>query len=219
MRMANHWRARPRMVTATLIGVAAALAYPAPPAVTRILIGWNVGVWAYLLLIAMSMFRADHARLRKAALANAEGALTVSVAIIAAALASFVAIVVELAAAKASHSVGSPQAVPQVALTLATVTSSWLLLPTLFMLNYATLYYSDDHGTGLHFPPDADEEPRPTYADFAYFSFTIAVALQTADVSITTTRMRQLVLAHSALSFVFNTTILALLVNIAASLF
>ena len=218
--MANHFRARPRMVVAALIGIAMAASYPVPSPITRWLVGWNVGVWLYLVLIALSMLRADHARLRRAALAHAEGAVTVSVAVIAATLASFAAIVLELAAAKATRDIGAPpHAIPQVALTLITVTGSWLLLPTLFMLNYATLYYRDDIGIGLRFPPDADREPRPTYADFAYFSFTIAVALQTADVAITTTRMRQLVLAQSVLSFLFNTAILAFLVNIAASLF
>jgi uncharacterized membrane protein len=215
--MANHFRARPRMVIATLAGIAAGAAYPTTSGVTASLVGWNAGVWLYLVLIAASTVRADHLHLRKAAVAHAEGALAVSVAVILAALASFAAIALELAATK-SVAPGS-QALPRVALTLVTVTGSWLLLPTLFMLNYATLYYANDRGTGLHFPPDADEDPRPTYADFAYFSFTIAVALQTADVAITTTRMRQLVLAHSVLSFVFNTTILALLVNIAAGLF
>jgi len=218
--MANHIRARPRMVVATLIGVAAGLSYPSASPVTRWLVGWNVGVWLYLVLIALSTLRADHARLRRAALAHAEGAVTVSVTVIAATLASFAAIVLELAAAKAMRDIGAPpHAIPQIALTLVTVAGSWLLLPTLFMLNYATLYYKDDIGTGLRFPPDLDREPRPTYADFAYFSFTIAVALQTADVAITTTQMRQLVLAQSVLSFLFNTAILAFLVNIAASLF
>jgi len=205
------------MTIGLLAGVAAGVAYPTTSAVTATLVGWNVGVWLYLVLIAMTMVRADHMHLRKAALAHAEGALAVSVTVIAATLASFAAIVLELAVAKASGT--ATHALRQVGLTLATVTGSWLLLPTLFMLNYATLYYRDGRGTGLHFPPDLDDEPRPTYADFAYFSFTIAVALQTADVAITTTRMRQLVLAQSVLSFVFNTAILALLVNIAASLF
>jgi uncharacterized membrane protein len=219
-RMANHFRARPRMVVAVLIGIAAGASVPGNfDPITRALLGWNAGVWLYLVLIAHSMFRADHARLRKAALAHAEGALLVSVAMVTAALASLAAIALELAAAKAAGATGTPHAVPQIALTLVTVIGSWLLIPTLFMLNYATLYYSDDRGIGLHFPLAAGKEPRPNYADFAYFSFTIAVALQTADVVVTTTRMRQLVLAQSVLGFVFNTTILAFLVNIAAGLF
>jgi uncharacterized membrane protein len=103
--------------------------------------------------------------------------------------------------------------------TLVTVTGSWLLLPVLFTLNYASLYFGDDTGTGLHFPKNDDAKFTPSYVDFAYFSFTIAVALQTADVSITTTRMRRFVLAQSVLSFVFNTAILAFLVNVASGQF
>ncbi len=213
--MANHFRARPRMLIAAVVGVAAGVAAPYPSLVTRCLIGWNVGVWLYLLLIALTMFRADHSKLRKAAVAHAEGAVTVSTMVVSAALASFAAIVLELAGTKAA---GAPHALPQIALTLLTVTASWLLVPTLFTLNYATLYYRDQAGSGLRFP-DAGIDFRPHYVDFLYFSFTIAVALQTADVAITSKPMRLLVLGQSVLSFVFNTTVLALLVNIAAGLF
>jgi uncharacterized membrane protein len=88
----------------------------------------------------------------------------------------------------------------------------------LFTLNYASLYYRGDAREGLHFP-GSNALFRPNYVDFLYFSFTIAVALQTADVAITSKPMRLLALVHSVLSFVFNTAILAFLVNIAAGLF
>jgi uncharacterized membrane protein len=91
-------------------------------------------------------------------------------------------------------------------------------VPETFALTYASQYYRTAHGSGLNFP-HADEEFRPDYGDFLYFSFTIAVASQTADVSVTTQAMRRLVLLHSVLSFAFNTAILAFTVNIAASLF
>ncbi|MFL6663894.1 MAG: DUF1345 domain-containing protein, partial [Rhizobacter sp.] len=94
--MANHLRARPRMVVATIVGIAAGVACPADSVVSRWLVGWNAGVWLYLVLIALSMIRSDHVRMRKAALAHAEGAIAVSVVIIAAALASFAAIALEL---------------------------------------------------------------------------------------------------------------------------
>ena len=60
---------------------------------------------------------------------------------------------------------------------------------------------------------------EPDYSDFLYFSFTIAVASQTSDVTVTTRAMRRLVLLQAVLSFIFNTTILAFSINIAASLF
>jgi uncharacterized membrane protein len=212
MPLVHHLRARPRMLSAALIGIVAGFAIPADRAVTHSLIGWNVGVWLYLVLIAMTMIRADHHRLRKAALAHSEGALTVSAVVVAASLASFAAIVLELVPSRGHV------AAWQVGLTLVTVTGSWLLLPTLFTLNYASLYYSVENTQGLRFPCESTDL-HPHYADFVYFSFTIAVALQTADVAITTRRMRQVVLVQSVLSFVFNTTILAFLVNIASGLF
>lgn len=205
------------MLIAAAIGLAVGSAIPAGSAVTRSLIGWNAGVWLYLMLIAASMYRSDHGSMRRAALAHAEGAITVSVMVVLASLASFAAIVLELAASKAA---GTPAAWPQVTLTLLTVTGSWLLLPTLYTLNYATLYYRVNEGKGLAFPgPDAAFRSRPHYVDFLYFSFTIAVALQTADVAITDKTMRLVVLSQSLLSFVFNTTVLAFMINIASGLF
>lgn len=213
--MANHFRARPRMLTAAMIGIVAGLAVPASTPVARALIGWNVGVWLYLALIAMSMYRVDHGRLRQAALAHSEGALTVSVMVVLASLASLAAIVLELTTSKHSH---MPPGVSQVALTIITVIGSWLLLPTLFTLNYASLYYSRESGMGLSFP-GADAQFRPHYVDFLYFSFTIAVALQTSDVTVTDKTMRMVVLAQSLLSFVFNTAVLAFFINIVSGLF
>jgi uncharacterized membrane protein len=183
--------------------------------VTRALLGWNVGVWLFLVMIGVMMLRADHDRLRRSAIAQAEGAAAVLTLVILAAVVSIVAIVIELSAAKGS---GAHHALPHVLFALATVTGSWLLLPTLFSLNYASLYYRTTRGGGLKFP-EPDETFKPDYADFLYFSFTIAVACQTADVTITNRPMRRLVLLQSLLSFVFNTTILAFTINIAASLF
>jgi uncharacterized membrane protein len=215
IRLFEHVRTRPRMAIATLAGVAVALLVPgiAHPT-TRALIGWNTGVWLFLVMIGWMMLQADHEHLRRNAIAQAEGAAIVLALVIVAAVFSIVAIVVELSAAKQ----GAHHAVPHILFALTTVAGSWLLLPTLFALNYASLYYRTQHGSGLQFP-DPDKTFRPDYADFLYFSFTIAVASQTADVTISTRPMRRLVLLQAILSFVFNTTILALTINIAASLF
>lgn len=135
--------------------------------------------------------------------------------VVLAALVSLVGIVAELMAAKAP---GTPHALPHVLFALATVAGSWLLVPTMFALTYASQYYRTAHGRGLNFP-ESDGGFQPDYADFLYFSFTIAVASQTADVSVSTPAMRRLVLLQSVLSFAFNTAILAFTINIAASLF
>ena len=212
----THVRTRPRMFICAAIGTLVAVLTPGiDHVVTRSLLGWNVSVWLFLMLMAWMMFRADHEHLRRSALAQAEGAAAVLTLVIVAAVVSIVAIVIELSAAKGP---GAHNALPHVLFALATVTGSWLLLPTLFALNYASLYYRTERGGGLKFP-EPGEGFKPDYADFLYFSFTIAVASQTADVSITDRPMRRLVLLQSVLSFVFNTTILAFTINIAASLF
>ena len=214
-RVVHHVKARPRLLFSAAVGAAIGVGLPdVGSPVTRALLGWNIGVWLYLVLIGTMMLRADHHRLRQVARAHAEGAKTVSLVVAVAALASIVAIALELAAAKT----GARQALPHALFALATVAGSWLLLPTLFTLDYASLYYRVEAGEGLLFP-DASPGFRPDYLDFLYFSFTIAVALQTSDVTITSRAMRRLVLVQSLLAFVFNTTILAFTVNIAATLF
>ena len=213
--LVRHVATRPRMAMSLVVGVVVAVAMPGiDHVVTRSLLGWNVGVWLFLVMIGAMMFRSDHDHLRRAAIAQAEGAATVLAVVVTAAAVSIVAIVIELAAAKQ----GSRHAWPHVLFALATVAGSWLLLPTLFAMNYASLYYRTQPGSGLRFP-ESDARFHPDYSDFLYFSFTIAVASQTADVSISSRPMRRLVLLQSVLSFVFNTTILAFTINIAASLF
>ncbi len=215
-RLASHFRDRPRLAAAMLVGLAAALLFPgAHGVVTRALLGWNVSVWLYLLLVGWMMLHADHSRLRRTAAAQAEGAGTVVAIVSVASLVSLLGIVVELSAAKVP---GAPHALPHVAFALATVAGSWLLLPTVFALTYASVYYQAPQGGGLKFPA-ADDGFKPDYGDFFYFSITIAVASQTADVSVSTQAMRRLVLLQSLLSFAFNTAILAFTVNIAASMF
>ena len=107
---------------------------------------------------------------------------------------------------------------PHFIFAATTVIGSWLMLPTLFGLTYASEYYKREPDCGLAFP-DSEAGFEPDHTDFLYFSFTIAVTAQTSDVGVTTRAMRKLVLFQSILSFVFNTTILAFTVNAAASFF
>jgi uncharacterized membrane protein len=214
--MLKYVTARPRMFLSLSVGVIVALcAITIHSLVTRALIGWNTTVWLFLVLIVVMMLRADHEKLRRNSIEQSEGAAVVLALVIVAAVASVVAIIVELSGAKQP---GGHHEWSHVLFALVTVAGAWLLLPTLFAMNYASLYYGSEHGSGLQFP-SKDLTFKPDYADFLYFSFTIAVASQTADVSISTRPMRRLVLLQAVLSFVFNTTILAFTINIAASLF
>lgn len=231
----GHLRTRPRLVGSALAGVAVGLASPhLTGLVTRALVGWNTGTWLFLILTGWMMFRADHEHLRRSALAQAESAGAVLALGTVAAVMSLVAIVFELSEAKQ----GGHHAWPHVAFAFTTVIGSWLLLPTLFAMSYTTLYHRKADGNeapegtsdgshpdsppkrsgGLIFP-DPVSHFEPGYADFLYFSFTIAVACQTSDVMVSSRKVRRLVLLQSLLSFAFNTTVLAFTINLAASLF
>jgi uncharacterized membrane protein len=96
------------------------------------------------------------------------------------------------------------------------VVLSWMFIHTVFAFHYAHGYYANQSsGEGcLDFP--ATE--KPVYWDFLYFSFVIGMTAQVADVQTKTVAMRKLVLVHGVIAFFFNTAILALGVNLAASL-
>jgi len=203
---------RPRLLSALALGaVAGALVPIAHGWLTRTLLGWDVAVWTYLILISVMMLRADPRRIRAVARMEDERAVAVLAVVCLGVVASMVAIAFELATAKSG---GHAQA-SHYAFTGVTVVGAWLMVPMMFTVHYAHLYYRTHGEPPLAFP---ERELQPDYWDFLYFSFTIAVASQTADISIRSSSMRRAVLVQSLLSFFFNTSVLALSINIAASL-
>jgi uncharacterized membrane protein len=95
---------------------------------------------------------------------------------------------------------------------------SWTFTHTIFAIHYAHEYYEgSDDGVAkrLKFPGDE----KPDYWDFVYYSFVIGTACATADVNVTSKNMRRMTTLHCAFAFFFNTTILALTVNVGAGFF
>ncbi|OIR09475.1 hypothetical protein GALL_83130 [mine drainage metagenome] len=207
-------RNRPRLVISIIAGISVGWLIPSQwSPVGRILIGWNVTVWFYLCLTGWLMVRASHARVRLLAEQEDRSALAILAIMSAAAIVSLAAIVLELSTVR-DMALGSRMI--HYAFTGATIIGSWCLVAVLFTFHYARIFYrsSPDH-RALRFP---DNEENPDYWDFLYFSFTIAVAAQTSDISVMTRSMRKTVLAQSILSFLFNAAILGMTINIAASL-
>ncbi|AOJ06308.1 DUF1345 domain-containing protein [Burkholderia mayonis] len=207
-------RNRPRMVIAVAIGAAFGLLFPYPlRPFARILIGWDCTIWLYLVLMWVRMVRAHHHKVREIAMREDESATIVLTIICFATVASIAAIVLELVSVKG---VGFRSGLGHYAVTGATMFGAWFLIPTIFTLHYARLYYlSPKEARALSFP---DRELEPDYWDFLYFSFTIAVASQTSDVSLRGRSIRRAALAQSILSFYFNMAVLGLSVNVAAGL-
>ena len=199
-------------------GLAGALTFLLLPselaASTRTLVTWNVGADLYLLLAYVLIVRASVEHMRWRARLQDDGAAVVLFLTVAAAAASLVAIVMELSGLKSDAP--ARQAL-HLGLAGATFMTSWLLVHTSFALHYAHAYYvslGENGAAPLEFP----RQDAPVYMDFLYFSMVIGMTSQTADVAITTTRMRRLVMVHGMIAFVFNTSLLALTINVAASL-
>jgi uncharacterized membrane protein len=209
---------RPRLLLSALLGLALAGWLPdtlALHAVTRVIIGWNAGALLYLLLALKMMFRSSHDQMRSRALQQDEGKTAVLVMVVVAALMCIGAIVAELSVVKEMH--GSLR-YAHIALAGLTIATSWAFTHTMFALHYAHDYYATairgEHG-GLEFPGGQ----APDYGDFLYFSCVIGTSGQTADVSFTNRAMRRTGTLHCVLAFFFNTTLLALTINIASGLF
>jgi uncharacterized membrane protein len=199
-------RARLRLAIAIAVGVAAFLLLPESiRAVSRALIGWDIAVAVYLVAAFLTIARTDIAHIRRHAIELDDGRFAVLVLTAAAALASLGAIIAEI---------GGPARGPwQIALAVATITLSWTLIHTTFALHYAHDYYRSRKPGGLKFP----DEDRPDYWDFVYFSFVIGMTAQVSDVGVSDRIIRRTATAHGVVSFVFNTALLALTVNLAAS--
>ncbi|MFS2018827.1 DUF1345 domain-containing protein [Massilia sp. CT11-108] len=211
-------RSRPYLLGALMLGVAVGILVPDrnmghSSDLRRALIGWNSGVWSYLLIMAWTMFRADHSRVRAIAERQDESGGAVLSAVVGGAILSVYAIVTELANMKETS---EHVKALHYGFTALTVIGSWLLVGVMYCFHYAHIYYTaSKHALPLEFP---DQHTQPNYWDFLYFSFTLSVAVQTSDVTVRTRAMRKLVLGHCVLAFFFNLVILGLSVNIAASL-
>ena len=210
-------RGRPRLFLSLAVGVVAALALPAAlRPLVRGLLAWDVGSVALLALCAELFTRERDATMADDAAAQQEGEWTVFAVTVAAVVASMAAVLGEYSAMKGAGQSGRGL---HVALVAATLLLSWLVTHTTFALRYAHEYYALSGGRvvvdgGLDFP---GAEP-PNYWDFFYFALVLGMTFQVSDVRITSRKLRRLATGHGLLSFLFNTTIIALSVNIGASL-
>ena len=200
-----------------LIGFAlAAAGWALAPAsldtVSRWVAAWDVFAASTLLLILAAMFTADANSIRKVANTEDPSRALAFGFVLVAALASLLAVVALLGTMRARPA-GS--LAWHIGLSLGAVIESWLLVHTVFTLRYAHTYYDADDEAGgdvggLEFP---GQDPEPDYLDFAYFAFTIGMAAQTADVTISGRRQRRTALLHALIAFGFNTAIIALSIS------
>ena len=211
--MKNLFLGHPRLWIALLAGTAVFFLLPREwSMLNRVLVSWNGGVVLFLILIAFWMTHLSAEQICTKYIEEDESAPFILVVVIVAAVASLFAILEPLATIK---QVSGAVRTAHFALAAVTLINSWLLVPTMFTTHYADMFYSaTDQERPLHFP----NTPMPVFWDFAYFSFTLAAACQTADVSTQSAGIRKTVIAQTLVSFLFNASILGFAINVTAGL-
>lgn len=209
-RVMSHWR----LAAAFGVGIIVWLIgnYFGAPRGARLLLAWDSAALTYLLTMWTLFIRAGEAELRSRAALYDERTPVLLLIVLAAIVASLGAVVDAMIVAKAAPSSARALIIGAAG---ATLVLSWLVLQSVFVLHYAHRYFGagKDKG-GIQFPGE-----QPTgYLDFAYLAFSIGATFQVSDNSILTSRLRRLVTAHAAAAYFYNTAILALGINIIASL-
>ena len=202
-------RATLRLVFGIVVGAIGALLAHRHVWEVRLLLGWDAGAFALVALIWFTVLTKDPHETRCRSASADPGRTATWVLVLIASSFSFFASAFAL---KNLHKTQPPLEPWLLPLCLVSVIVAWSLTHTSYTLRYAHLYYRDDEEGegGLVFPGDR----KPDDFDFAYFAHTVGMCFQVSDVSISSAQIRRAVLGHAMLSFVYNTVILALALNL-----
>ncbi|WP_019904107.1 DUF1345 domain-containing protein [Methylobacterium sp. 77] len=203
---------RPRLLGSIVFTTVLAVALPVASLWTRLLMGWCVGVVLYTTLVIWRTSSLSRDSLRREASRLDDSAPVISLFAILAGIASCGAVAMLVIGEQEPGA----QRLPLIALAIMTMLCAWVFVQVVFTVHYAHLYYGGGEDGrsrgGLDFP--GDEEPD--FWDFLYFSVTIGATSQTSDTDITSKAFRRIVTAQTVYAYLFNTSVLALAVNMAA---
>jgi uncharacterized membrane protein len=183
---------------------------------TRIMIGWDCFSFCMIIISGVIFSSMRPRQIRVLAKTEDSGRIVVFFVVLTAILGSLLGVLLLLGNKEAWL---LPKGV-ETAIYITGVVCSWVLLHSMFTYRYALLYYGDHpldpdvRTVGLQIP----NELWPDYLDFAYFSFVIGMTFQVSDIEISSRTIRRLALVHGLLSFLFNTVIVALTINVIVDL-
>ena len=201
-----------RVAVAAVLGLLAwALDKVLGPKGTAILVGWDAAAAAYVLWLILTTFRLDEGNTNGLASAKGPDRKTIDLVMLVASVVSLGS--VGLLLVQAGDAKGAEKDV-LVAIGVASVVCSWVLVHTVYALRYARLYYDECNGGGIDF----NDETAPSYKDFAYLAFTVGMTFQVSDTDIKDKRIRRTILHQALLSYVFGTVIVATTINLVAGL-
>jgi uncharacterized membrane protein len=200
-----------RVLAGALAGIAAASVAVVNGASWPVaaLCGSDVAAIVYMLWVGITVAGSDAAATARLAQAEDGSRAAADAVLVSAGLASLIAVGFVLAQAGRAH---APARGLLTVLTVVSVGLAWASLHTVYVLRYARMYYVPPEG-GIDF---SDE--RPDYRDFAYLAVTIGTTYQVSDTTLKSQPFRRSALRHALLSYVFGTAIVAVMVNIVATL-
>lgn len=210
----SHFSQHRWFYVALALGVIAALVASSVDPTLAIPVGGDTFYATYLILIGRMARHLTAARLRTKAAADDEGIILIAVITVAALIFSLVSIFTLL------NTHPTPD-LTHLVLALSAAPLAWFVLHTNAAFHYAHYYYGDPDGAsgkpqrgGLRFPGPSE----PGIWDFIYFAFVIGMTAQTADIDIESTGIRRRATGHGIVSFVFNTVLIAVAVNVVVAL-
>lgn len=208
---ASHVPARTRVLVAFAAGV---VAFGAAILVASwqlaVLIGWDVSASVFIAWVWRNVGRLDGAATAIHATTEDGSRRAAEFILLASSAASLVGVALVLL--EASDEEGLTR-ILLTAVASLTVVLSCGAVHTVFTLRYARLYHLE--GGGIEF----GDGRTPEYGDFAYVAFTIGMTYQVSDTALTARTIRRTALRHALLSFVFGTSVVAMLINVVAGLF
>lgn len=175
-----------------------------------ILSGWAAFALVNVIWVLLTIWPMDAAQTRAHATLEAPGR---RVARLVSTLGSVVSLGAVLVVIVQAQQLQGVQRYVLAGIAVASVAASWALIQVEYMLRYARMYHSEPFG-GIDFNQDDD----PEYTDFAYFAVNLGMTYQVSDTDVGQNGIRRMVIAHTLLSYVFGTVILASIVSLVVGL-
>lgn len=203
---------RPRLLGSIALTIALVAALPVAHLWTRLLLGWCLGVMVYTGLVVWNAAAQPQDDLRREASRLDDSAFVISLFAILAAGASFCAVAMLVFG---QHEPGADRAA-RVALAALTMICAWVFVQVVFTVHYAHLFYGEAEDGRARGGLDFNGDENPDFWDFLYFAVTVGATSQTSDTDVTAKHMRRVVTVQTVYAYFFNTTVLALAINMAA---
>jgi uncharacterized membrane protein len=197
-------------VSAAIGALAIAVALVADAsAATAALLGWTAASLVFLCWVWATVAPNDASQAARAAATQDDRTIREAIVLVAS-TASLVAVLILLGQAGSADGPGRSL---MIVLAFGSVLLAWACIQTVYTLRYARLYY-----TAPRPPIDFHDPEPPDYLDFLYLAVTIGMTFQVSDTEITARALRRTAIRHALLSYLFGAVIIAIAINLVASL-